>query len=99
MVMVRQKRNNVSALKDVNGNKLTTYEQISDEAVNFFQTLLGTVDPKVIGCSEEMLAELLTRVVPAEGVSELVKEIMQEEVKASMFSIDGGKAPGPDGFT
>ena len=99
MVMARQKRNNVSALKDVNGNKLTTYEQISDEAVNFFQTLLGTVDPKLIGCSEEILVELLPRVVSVERVSELVKEVTQEEVKASMFSIDGGKAPGPDGFT
>ena len=56
MAMVRQKQNTISMLIDSEGNKLTTYEQISNEAVNFFKNLLGTVDLNVVGCSDEILA-------------------------------------------
>ena len=50
MMAARQKRNTISVLTDLEGHKLISYHQISNEAVTFFQKLIGTVDEKVEGC-------------------------------------------------
>ena len=51
MVIARQSRNYISVLNYFEGNKLTSYSQITNEAVTFFKKLIGTVDPNVVGCS------------------------------------------------
>ena len=81
------------------GNKLTNYTQISSEAVAFFQKLLGTVDPGVTGISQGLLEELLIAHLPSDAVHDLSKQITSEEIRSTMFSINGDKAPGPDGFS
>ena len=49
MVVARQHRNSINSLTDSNGNKLVTFADISNEAVTFFQKLIGTVDGEVVG--------------------------------------------------
>ena len=56
-------------------------------------------DSKVIGCSVETLTDILQTSIPAEAQTELIKPNTVEEVRSTMFSIDGEKAPGPDGYT
>ena len=49
MVATRQHKNSINSLTDSNGNKLVTFADISNEAVTFFQKLIGTVDGEVVG--------------------------------------------------
>ena len=98
MTAARQKQMTISTLIDSQGRKLTTYSQITNEAVSYFQQLLGTVDINVIVCPKMLLAELLSGI--SEGSqSDLIRPISADEIKATMFSINGDKAPGPDGFS
>ena len=78
---------------------MTSYEEISQEAVNFFRKLLGSADPNVKRCTGSLLAELHPKTLSDEAQADLIKEITPEEIKAAMFAIDGGKSPRPDGFT
>ena len=98
MVVVRQKQNIIFVLIYSDGNKLISYSQITNKAVNFFQNLLGTTDANVSGCSKGLLAELLTDTLSNEAATDLVRLVSPVKVKATMFSIDGGRALGLDGF-
>lgn len=44
----------------MDGVTLSSFEQISDEAVDFFQKLLGEEDANVVGCSVDVLNELVS---------------------------------------
>ena len=94
----RKKQNSISVLKDADGNRLTTYTHISNKAVIYFQSLLGTIDDHFSGCAERILAELLLDILIAAASSDIVRPVTPKEIKDIMFSIDGGKTPGPDGF-
>ena len=84
---------------DSKGNRLTTYSHISQEAILFFQKLLGTVDYKVEECTQALLTELLQVSLSSEMAVELVKPVTPAEIKSIMFGINGEKAPGPYGYT
>ena len=99
VMAARQNRNTIRSLTDSDGNKLTEHSQISNEAINFFQHLIGTKDEQVRGCSKDLLAEILPDSMSNEAGHELIRPVTPEEVKASMFAIDGGKSLGPDGYT
>ena len=99
MMAARQKRNTISVLTDLEGHKLISYDQMSNEAVTFFQKLIGTVDEKVEGCPQPLLQELLGVSLPEEAIPELIRQVTPEEVKSSMFSIGSDKSPGLDGYT
>ena len=58
MVATRQHKNSINSLTDSNWNKLVTFADISNEAVTFFQKLIGTVDGEVVGCPQGLLAAL-----------------------------------------
>ena len=76
---------------DSKGNKLSSYAQISQEAVKFFQNLIGSVDANVSGCSHSFLAELFPNSLSAKTSSEMVRLVTPGEVRDVMFSFDGGK--------
>ena len=99
MVAAGQSRSSIRFLIDSNGNKLTSFNQISIEAVGFFQNLIGRKDDGVKGCTQELLAEILQTVLPENARSEICRSVSLEEIKVSMFAINGDKSPGPDGFT
>ena len=88
MVAAKQKANSITALTDEQGNKLSTYAQISQEAVSFFKKLLGTIDSNVTSCPMEILSELLPKTLSDEAQLELARQITLEEVKATMFAIE-----------
>ena len=95
----RQNKNTIRSLIDTRGNKLTEHTQISNEAINFFQHLIETKDENVTSCLKELLSEILSERTSNEAGQELIRQVTPEEVNASMFAIDRGKSPGPDGFT
>ena len=99
MVAAKQSRNTISSLLNSEGRRLNSYQELADEAVSFFQKLIGTKDAGVSGCPYHILEELYTTVLTDEAQTELAKPITPEEVKAAIFSIGDDKASGPDGFT
>ena len=99
MVAAQKNRNTIRVLADANGEKLTKFSQIFDEAVKIFKSLIGTRDPAVSGCSSNILEEILQCSVSEETVVELNRLITTEQIKNSMFSIRGDKALGPDRFS
>ena len=99
MMAAKQHKNSIISLIDLEGNRLESYDQISKEIVRFFQNLIGTVGDKVTGCPKELLKEILSVELQNEAYKELVKLVSALEVKTTMFSINGEKALGPDGYT
>ena len=98
MVADKQSRASIKLLIDADGNRLQTFDQISKEAVSFFQKLIGTWDTRVTGCPQNILKEIL-QTVPARDAIELIKQVIAAKIKSAMFSIKADKAPGPDGYT
>ena len=57
------------------------------------------MDPKIEGCSQVLLTELLQSKLFAKAAAELIKPFTLEEIKSTMFAINRDKALGPDGYT
>ena len=64
--------------------------------LSFFQRLFEIVDLNVTSCPMKILFEILPKTLPNEAQLELVRQIISEEVKATMFAIEGEKASGPN---
>ena len=96
-MVVQQNRNTIRNLTSADGIKLNTFSQISEEAISFFQNLLGTKDEQVTQCN--VLPDLIQSNLTDEAVAELCKPVYAKEVKESMFVIGDDKALGPDGYT
>lgn len=67
------------------GKKLSSFSEISNEAISFFQSLIGKKDDRVIGCSRDILNEIVQTTLPVDATLELSKEVTAEEIKSVMF--------------
>ncbi|XP_074288589.1 uncharacterized protein LOC141613746 [Silene latifolia] len=91
----RRMRNRVFNVKDMEGKLCSTPEDIKSAFEDYYLKLLGTsttvqpVSKKVVKTS---------KLLNAVHQDILLKPVTDGEVKEAMFSIPGGKAPGPDGF-
>ena len=97
-VAARQHRNAITNLTDASGNKISSVPQLATEVVGYFQSLIGTENAKVSSCPLSFLTELLPT-FSDEAQSELIRPVTSDEIKKTIYGIDGDKAPGPDGFT
>ena len=93
---MQQHRSTIRTLTNEDGLKLNTFSQIAEEAVSYFQVMLGTRDIQVKCCS--ILSELIQTTLPNDAEADLCKPVTEEEIKMSMFAIGDEKAPGPDGY-
>lgn len=95
-VAAKNINNQIKHLISSTGECLNSFSDIFKEIVAFYEKLLGFKDENVLGCP--ILRDLLSPI--AQSAAELlIRPVSREEIKVSMFSIDGGKAAGPDGFT
>lgn len=88
----------IHSLTSLEGEQLNSFQEISDEAIKFFKSLLGEVDSNVTGCSLEVLQGLVSSISDEDSLS-LCSYITEEEVNKSMFEIGSEMAHGPDGYT
>ena len=95
-LVMQQHRSTIRTLTNEDGLKLNTFSQIAEEAVSYFQVMLGTRDSQVKCCS--VLSELIQTTLPNDAEADLCKPVTDEEIKMSMFAIGDEKAPGPDGY-
>ncbi|KAK9017509.1 hypothetical protein V6N11_079988 [Hibiscus sabdariffa] len=86
-------------IRDRNGRRLETYEDISQEFVQFFTDLLGSFDENVEVIHDDLLREILDVEITADMQSCLVAPVTQKEIKDVVFSMNGNKAPRLDGYS
>ncbi|KNA05116.1 hypothetical protein SOVF_193340, partial [Spinacia oleracea] len=88
--------NSVYAIHDMEGRWACDEKSVANAFLQYYQNLLGSNTTNRCCILPEIVAAgpMLTLV---QGQL-LTKQFTNEEVKAAMFSIDGDKAPGPDGF-
>ncbi|GKV42033.1 hypothetical protein SLEP1_g49489 [Rubroshorea leprosula] len=72
---------------------------MEDEAVKFYQKLLGTEDANCSKVDVNCLQDLLQFQLPAEMRSFLIQPVTEAEIKAVVFSSPSNKSLGPDGYT
>ncbi|XP_039021885.1 uncharacterized protein LOC120154136 [Hibiscus syriacus] len=95
----KNKCDTIRALVDDQGRRLDSFDDMSNETINFFKNLLGSSDPKVKACSTSLLKGLLHPIPSSEDYEGLTKEITNDEIKEAIFSQGNDKAPGPYGYT
>ncbi|PKI54638.1 hypothetical protein CRG98_024989 [Punica granatum] len=92
----RHARTTIRALYSTSGAKLEGVQEIKDEAINFYQGLLGKKDDCIGGISTSQLSPILKRKVPHLKRQMLMLPITDEEIKVALFSMGNDKSPGPD---
>lgn len=79
----------------VDGNPITTEEEIRQSAVNFFQNLLSSD----VGMMEEPDLDIIQPLPADLDIVNLCDTPTMEEIKQAVFSISANSASGPDGFS
>lgn len=90
-------QNKVLSLTYANGNRITDYELVKQEAINFYKHLFS--EPGMF--SEDMkhqIERIISRRLSATHQANLQREISNEEIKHALFSMREDTAPGLDGF-
>lgn len=89
----------MSALHNNAGEQIPDPMAIQNEILSFYKNLYGKNDNNVLGCNVWSIEEYCRSSLKEEQQNALIAEITPEEVKSVTFSLDGDKAPGPDGYT
>ncbi|CAN1850672.1 Transposon TX1 uncharacterized 149 kDa protein [Linum perenne] len=99
-VKMRQHRATIKSMIGDDGDTATDIHDIAKIAVDFYQKLLGKVNVEVMSVPpEDILSGLIEKKVTATQQFDLCKPVTRDEVRSAFFSMNGDKAPGPDGFT
>ncbi|KAA8519329.1 hypothetical protein F0562_013585 [Nyssa sinensis] len=88
-------RTKILSIIDRSGRRLEDPDEVKQEVVSFFQDLLGTSSPY-----NPSYKARITNVIKLNEVQkrDLCKEVGADEIREALFSIQGDKAPGPDGY-
>ncbi|KAK9013677.1 hypothetical protein V6N11_041678 [Hibiscus sabdariffa] len=86
-------------LHQMNGVRLSTFEAILEEFIQFFYESLEAVVSNVEVFPDDLLREILDTELSAEMQNHLVALVTKKEIKDVLFSMNGNKAPEPDGFS
>ena len=96
-IKARRHFKRITSLEKPDGRFTTTSDEAKEEAVRYFQSLLGTTsDHNYPG--KVFLRSFIHKRVPSESLAELDRLPSDIEIKNAFFSLHSNKAPGPDGF-
>ncbi|KAL2934382.1 LINE-1 reverse transcriptase-like protein [Bienertia sinuspersici] len=93
---IHQYQKRVVGVKDINENWCEGRAAVAEAFEQYYKMLLGT-EAKAIGVVQTEVIQA-GQIVSAEQAQCLMRPFSMEDVKNALFSIDGGKSPGPDGF-
>lgn len=97
VVKGRNATKTIRSLVTRDGVRATKMDEIKAEAINYFQSLLGTTCPSITIMNQ--LIGLLKHHLSQVQVDALSTEVTNNEVKEAMFSLHRNKAPDLDGCT
>jgi hypothetical protein len=94
----RQHRNSIDEIKKVDGEIINSFEEIKTKATSHFKTLY-TQDGEDNKVKRINFMEHIPRTITEQDNQDLIKKIIEEEVREVVFHFDPDKAPRPYGFT
>lgn len=95
---IHHTRNKILTLTTNEGIKLTEYEDVKQEAIQFYQNLFtefGSMSKQM----QLRLHNVLTNKLSEQQAKLLAQSISNEEIKSALFLMKKGTAPGPEGYT
>nr|XP_025703912.1 uncharacterized protein LOC112805796 [Arachis hypogaea] len=90
----RRDRNRIDRLRDAEGRWVQEQEEILRLIEDYYSKLFTSSGQPNL---EECIKEVPKRVTE-EMNTDLLKEVTEDEIKQAAFSMDGSRAPGPDGL-
>ena len=84
------------SILDAGGAATTSPQQVSDLFVDYYRNLLGT--RKDCGKLDKEIVSV-GNLVSVDQASDLIRPVLDEEIKGALFDIGDDKAPGPDGYS
>ncbi|KAL0302324.1 UNVERIFIED_CONTAM: hypothetical protein Scaly_3036500 [Sesamum calycinum] len=97
-INARRARQRVFQITTTNGVVLTDMNEVTEEFVSFFKTLLGgTRSQRIINLS--FLRQGIKHSLTQEEADLISAPVTQLEIKEALFDIDEHSAPSPDGYT
>ncbi|XP_039023289.1 uncharacterized protein LOC120155894 [Hibiscus syriacus] len=94
----KKKNNTIRVLFNQRGERLDTFEAMSNEVVGFFVNQLGVADPKVKDSDVNTIKELLGYSLPRCAAENLCKDVSDAEIKEALWGQGNNKSPAPDGY-
>ncbi|GJX67235.1 RNA-directed DNA polymerase, eukaryota, reverse transcriptase zinc-binding domain protein [Tanacetum coccineum] len=91
----RSHKNRINTIRDSLGN-LFHGDDVVAQFVKHFQQFLSNVEPVK---DFEPFSYLIQKKLSAANANSMVREVSDDEIKETMFQIDGNKAPGPYGLS
>nr|GEU89064.1 hypothetical protein [Tanacetum cinerariifolium] len=88
-------KNRINSIRDGKGN-LYQGKDVADQFMNHFQAFLRNTRT-VNDC--DYIIPLIKKKLNADTANFMVRDVCDEETKATLFNIESNKAPGPNGFT
>ncbi|XP_039001171.1 uncharacterized protein LOC120127313 [Hibiscus syriacus] len=74
-VSTKSKRETIRVLIDDNGNRLETYDTMASELIEYFTNMIGTENPEIKVCDQNLLQELLQYSLPSNSSNALMKDV------------------------
>ncbi|KAI8572120.1 hypothetical protein RHMOL_Rhmol01G0173700 [Rhododendron molle] len=90
-------RNKILSITDTRGVRLEDPKEVKQVILGYFQGLLGTAFPSTGNFSSE-LRSVIRNKVSTDMQESLIHAVTALEIRTALFSINGDKAPGPDGY-
>ncbi|XP_047335626.1 uncharacterized protein LOC124939164 [Impatiens glandulifera] len=74
-------------------------EVVQKKAITYYKGLIGTkISNEGLDARLRVLQQIVLRRIANEDANKMVKRVSQEEIKNTLFTMKGGKSPGPDGY-
>ncbi|KAG5547389.1 hypothetical protein RHGRI_013168 [Rhododendron griersonianum] len=96
-VCARRARNTILSLTDTNGNRVDDPEAVKKLILDYYISLLGSVRDGRVDATDQLQLAITNRISDT-AQHMLVQPVIGEEIKKTLWSIHGDKAPGPNGY-
>lgn len=98
-VAVKRSKLTINRIKPVDGEWIEDCDQIKQEAVSFFQNLLGPANLPTAPSAMAYFSDYIPTLVTEEHNVALLAPVQLHEIKEAIQLLDEDSAPGPDGFS
>ncbi|CAL9237898.1 unnamed protein product [Arabidopsis halleri] len=95
----RLNRNHIHFLIDHSGRRIQLGSEIKAHAAAYFEEIIGCTNLPQSPCTVAQLADLVSFRCSDIQKSDLQKEVSEEEIVSTVFSLPLNKCPGPDGYS
>ena len=93
-----KQQNTIWELKNKNNETVNTFEDLADTGRKYFESIFKE-DHQITIAEVIQISQFFPGSINEEDNLELMEEVSEEELKATLHSFQKDKNPGPDGWT